>query len=287
VPEQEWHINFKEMMAVFLTIQHFEDRIAGQVVQVRSDNTTTCVYINKGGGTRSHNLCHLAIRMWDWCIQRQIELRAVHVPGVQNLLADHLSRREIDHREWSLHGQVVNRIFLCWKHPEVDLFASCHNYKMTSYCSLYRFPGALAHDAFSIDWNQFSLAYAFPPVVILARVLRKVATDRAKVILIAPRWPMRAWYTAMLEMLVDFPRSLPCREDLLSQFKILHPDPNNLKLTAWRLSGCRSEQRDFRTKLLRQSYSQDRPAPGQVTTPSGAYLFAGVVRGAWIPILPL
>lgn len=285
--QQEWHINVKELMAVFLTLQRFQDTISNCQVLVRSDNTTACAYINKGGGTRSQTLCQLAIQMWDWCVSHGVDLRAVHVPGTLNVLADSLSRRQVDQREWSLHGQVAHKLFLLWGVPQVDLFATCHNNRVPQFCSLYQFPGALALDAFSVAWNNFRLVYAFPPLVLLAKVLHKVRSDRANVILIAPRWPMRAWYATLLDLLVDFPRALPLREDLLTQFGIPHPDPTRLQLMGWKLSGEPSEQRAFRARLLKQSFSPERPAPWQATMPNGAFLFAGAMRGNWIPILQL
>ena len=157
---------------------------------------------------------------------------AIHVTGVQNVLADSLSRKDIDQREWSLHNQVAHKLFSCWVHPQVDLFATCHNNKVPTYCSLYQFPGALAHDTFSISWRDFSLAYAFPPIVLLPKVLQKIRLDRARVILIAPQWPMQAWYAILLQLLADFPRALPLQPDLLTQFRIPHPDPTNLHLMA-------------------------------------------------------
>ena len=48
--QQEWHINYKELMAVFLSLQEFRDQVQNGLVLIRSDNTTTCAYINKGGG---------------------------------------------------------------------------------------------------------------------------------------------------------------------------------------------------------------------------------------------
>jgi hypothetical protein len=54
---------------------------------------------------------------------------------------------------------------------------------------------------------------------------------QGQVILIAPRWPMRAWYSSLLDLLVDLPRTLPYRQDLLSQIHCQNPDKFNLM--AW------------------------------------------------------
>ena len=279
-----WHINRQEMMAVWLTLKHFLPQVQGKVILVRSDNTTTCAYINKSGGTRSRDLCQLALEMLGWCIDHQIELRAVHVPGVDNVLADFLSRQRIDPREWGLHHHVVNWLFKVWDRPNIDLFASIHNHKLPVFCSLYPSPMAVTQDAFSIDWGSYYLGYAFPPPIILMRVLQKVRMDRARLILIAPRWPMRAWYSLILNMLVEIPLLLPVREDLLAQFRVFHPNPAQLSLVAWKISGVPSEHRAFQRTLSARSFSPERPEPWQATMPNGQPLLAGVVSNNWIPI---
>ena len=46
-------------------------------------------------------------------------------------------------------------------------------------------------DAFSIDWGTYPLLYAFPPIVVMHRVVKKIIQDQARVVLIAPKWPQR------------------------------------------------------------------------------------------------
>ena len=227
--QMTWHINRLELMAVRLTLLHFHEQVRGHRVLVRSDNSTTCYYINKFGGTRSQELCCLTWDLLMWCSERGIELTAIHVPGVDNVLADFLSRQEINQREWSLHGHVTNMIFKIWGRPNIDLFASVHNHKLPVYCSLLPCPAALSRNAFSINWGCCYSSYAFPPPVLLHKVLQKIRQDRARVILIAPMWPMRSWYSSILNMLVQSPLILPLRPDLLSQFKILHPKATQLQ----------------------------------------------------------
>ena len=47
--------------------------------------------------------------------------------------------------------------------PEIDLFASRLNAKLSVYCSFQADPFSTYVDAFSIDWGRFSLSYLFPP----------------------------------------------------------------------------------------------------------------------------
>ena len=71
--------------------------------------------------------------MWNWCMKREISLKATHVAGVDNILTGFLSRQKIDQWEWSLHSQVTNCLFKIWEHPNVDLFATIYNYKLPSF----------------------------------------------------------------------------------------------------------------------------------------------------------
>ena len=47
---QKQHINYLEMMAVFLGLKHFVKHLENKVVLVKTDNTTVMCYINKQGG---------------------------------------------------------------------------------------------------------------------------------------------------------------------------------------------------------------------------------------------
>lgn len=61
---------------------------------------------------------------------------------------------------------------------------------------------------------------------------------QCKIILIAPQWQRRHWYTDLLQMLIDIPIRLLPREDMLVQSRanIYQPDPKIFNLTAWHLS---------------------------------------------------
>ena len=92
VQEQEYHINYLELLAAFLALQTFGKTWTDIVVLCRLDNVTAVTYINQKGGTASSLLCQLAITIWNWCITRNISLTAEHLPGHLNTIADHESR---------------------------------------------------------------------------------------------------------------------------------------------------------------------------------------------------
>ena len=104
-----------------------QDKLNNQVL-IASDNTSVVSYINKQGGTKSADLCALMWRILTWCHQNNVKLRARHVPGLLNMIAYGLSRRnQIQSIKWSLSPQIFKQISKLWESPQVDLFATSLN----------------------------------------------------------------------------------------------------------------------------------------------------------------
>ena len=240
------HINLLELMAVFMSLHHFENMIVGRAVQILTDNTTVAAYINKQGGTRSKSMNDLAAKIWRWCRSHQVFPIASYIPGQENLLADFLSRGQCLPSEWTLNQEVFNHLNSIWAPLEIDLFATSLNHRLPRYCSRVRDREAVALNAFSLHWENFR-GYAFPLISLIPLILRKIQEDQAWVLLIAPYWPRRPWFPLLLSLLVGRPLSLPQRADLLYQplSGILHPRAAALHLTAWPLSGRMQELQAF------------------------------------------
>ena len=134
---------------------------------------------------------------------------------LSELIADHLSRpNQPIPTEWSLHPEIVERIFRVSGTPEVDMFATLSNSHLPRFMSPIPEPRALAVDALSQDWQGRSM-YMFPPFPLLMQKLR--STQVAEVILVAPWWPSQSWFPHLLPLCVEHPLVLPYRRDLLSQ----------------------------------------------------------------------
>ena len=122
VPESKLHINFLELKAVLLALKRFQHLVQGKVVLIATDNTTVVAYINKEGGMRSGSLCALLWRLLCWCSLNQIVLKARHIPGRLNVIADKLSRqRQVIQTEWSLHQETFDLLCQTWHYPRVDV----------------------------------------------------------------------------------------------------------------------------------------------------------------------
>ena len=72
----------------------------------------------------------------------------------------------------------------------------------------------------------------FPPIALLPGVLERVRRDGISLLLVAPLWPARVWFSDIILLLDGPPWELPIRRDLLTQAEgsIFHPRPELWKL---------------------------------------------------------
>ena len=156
--ESQLRINFLELKAVLLALKKFKQQCWGQIILVAMDNTTVVSYINKEGGMRSGSLCALLWRLLSWCSHRQMVLRARHIPGRLNVIADKPSRhKQVIQTEWSLLQEVFNHLCARWHTPQVDLFATRYNHKLPKFVSPVPDPQAWQVDALSLNWEGWML----------------------------------------------------------------------------------------------------------------------------------
>ena len=245
--------------------------LQGHQVMIAMDNSTVVSYINKQGGTHSPTLLRLTVEPLLWLEAQNIIVRARHIPGCLNVIADHLSRpNQPIPTEWSLHPQIVKRIFRVWGTPEVDMFATVSNSHLPRFMSPIPEPRALAVDALSQDWQGRSM-YMFPAFPLLSKVIQKLrSTQTAEVIFIAPWWPNQLWTPHLLRLCVEHPLVFPYRQDLLSQQDQKYvSDGKSYHLHAWRLSCDTIKQQVFQTRSLGSQQLLEGPQPIACTTISG------------------
>ena len=229
--ESTLHINVLEMKAVLLGLETFLRHEKDVTIKILSDNCTTVSYINKMGGTKSMKCNTLARELWRWAEERKVWLIASYIPGRLNVEADFESRHFSDDTEWSLNESIFQDICTEIGKPDVDLFASRHNYKVNTYVSWVPDPKASYVDAFSLNWATLNLCYLFPPFSLIGRCLQKIQMERATAILVTPNWPGQAWYSKLIML---------CR----GKYRIVQSQPDNL------FPCFQSQKEDFRSLEL-------------------------------------
>ena len=248
--ERNRHINELEMLAVFKAVTHWRNLLTGQSVVILSDNTTVCAYIKRQGGTKSHALCQLTLDLLQLTAPLQISLIPRHIPGRLNVIADGLSRDTPLHTEWTLNREVFQQVLQHFPTMQIDLFATRHNNRLQQFVSPFQDPLAIAVDGLTFDWEGRDL-YAFPPVVLVPRVIQRLQQFHCTLTLVAPLQWNRPWISTLRDRLLSPPLILPLRPDLLLQpgSDCLHTNLEHLNLHVFRLSGGPFSEEDLQNRL--------------------------------------
>ena len=211
------HINLKEMEGVRLCLLRFLPVLAGKVVRLFTDNSSVSTYVNRQGGIRSDGLSMAAEFLLRWCDKHGIRLFARHLSGKLNVLADMLSRPDaVLQTEWTLCHRVLERVWVRFHRPHLDLFATRFSKRLPLYVSPVPDGEAWADDALSLDWAGLQ-AYAFPPLPILHRVIQKARRDKPCLLLVAPLWRAQPWFPELLQISRGDPFPLRLRRGDLVQ----------------------------------------------------------------------
>lgn len=238
--ELKFHINYLELLAVFLALKCFARETTDCAILLRVDNTTAISYINRMGGIQFPHLNILSRDIWQWCEKRRIWLYASYINTKDNVEADQESRKVNPDTEWQLSNSAFTLITNKLGQPDIDLFASRTNAKCNQFISWRQDPDATAVDAFTVDWENYFF-YAFPPFSVILKCLHKIETDKATGILVFPIWPSQAWYPLLQNMLAsDIIYLEPNKHLLCSNFRTHHPLHKKLTLGAAVLSSSRS-----------------------------------------------
>lgn len=246
--ERKFHINYLELLAVFLALKTYAENESNCSILLRVDNTTAIAYINRMGGIQFPHLNDLARSIWQWCEERNIWLFASYINTKENREADEESRKLNTTTEWALSDKAYNQIIKTFGQPEVDLFASRTTAKCKNYVAWKQDPEAIAIDAFTIKWTTGF--YAFPPFCLLLKAIRKIIQDKACGILVFPSWPSQPWFPLLKDILAtDMLIFHPDKKLLLSQYRLIHPLHRQLTLAAARVCARPSCKREHQKRL--------------------------------------
>lgn len=192
------HINYLELLAVFLGIKQLLPRLANQTIWLQLDSAVALAYILKTGGPVSY------LRAITWqtlvlCKRYNIYLTPPRLVPSRFNPADYATRhRDYDSVRISRH--TLERLSLQWGPFSIDLFASCTNAICPRYFASQPLrgeapdEGAEALDALAQPWLNLSRAWIFPPVHLIEQSLRKIILERPVGVLILPHLPSALWW---------------------------------------------------------------------------------------------
>jgi hypothetical protein len=150
----------------------------------RIDNMAALVHIRKEGGLRGRPLLEAAERILLLAHQRQLRILPAFIPSEENVQADAASRVQ-SVPDWHLGPDVFHLIASLWGQPQIDLFASRQSAQTQRFMSWRAADNPEAIDTLSMRWD-FKLAFLFPPIPLLKRVMRKLELSRGTFLLVTP-----------------------------------------------------------------------------------------------------
>lgn len=239
------HINVKEIMALKIFLLDFLPSVSFPVETLvwETDSTTALSYIRKQGGTHSTPLLTLASEILLLAERLQIQIIPIYIPSVENLHADFASRFK-SLPDLHLLPAVFRKMCLLWGLPQIDLFASTASAQLPRFVAWGESQDAEAFDALTLHW-KFQLAYLFPPLPLIPRVVVKLRKSIGSFILVTPFWPAQTWFPDLLHLPLQEVRRLPLLPDLVVDLQTGLPPPllKSLHLVAWLISGSPTDSK--------------------------------------------
>ena len=207
-------------------------------VSVELDNITSIKY-GRVAVSRSIRMSLMGAKFFDRVEAAGISLSFRHLAGELNVWADRLSRQPCTHADWKLDVALFRRMrLLLDATPRVDLFASSQNAQLQRFYSYNHDHRAEGADAFLHQWTHLGTTYAYPPPILLGRVLQKLRGDLCRrSIVVVPVWMAQTWFPTLLGMLRAPPLLLPNKRWIVTNQLGDHCWPERWPLCACDLSG--------------------------------------------------
>ncbi|XP_070518817.1 uncharacterized protein [Cardiocondyla obscurior] len=147
--EKRNHINYLELLVAFFALKCFASNLLECEILIRIDNMTAISYINRAGGVQFPHLSELSRKIWEWCEEKKLWLKASYIPSTKNNEADEASRNINIDSEWEISQINFKQIENQFGPFSVDLFASRLNKKCQRFYSRFPDPEAESIDAFT------------------------------------------------------------------------------------------------------------------------------------------
>ena len=220
------------------------------------DNQVVLSYLLKQGGRHRRLAGPIVEFLWWAQEERHIFFLATYISTEDNFISDTESRRRFAAPQ--LNPEVFRTIVDAKFGPvDLDAMASAENAQVQRYVAWKPDPMAMAVDVFRQDLRRFSRPYFNPPHPLIPRVLRLIKLQRLKrVVVVAPAWDTRVWWSMFAEMIVELPVILPrlqahvwAVDDRTTDSKARPPPTRPWLTIAACCSGMPADAKAFRKRL--------------------------------------
>ncbi len=170
--------NYRELLAIIVTLKSMSEHLVNKHVQILSDNISAVAYLNHIGGP-SPELSTLAQSLWAVCYKLNVTVTAKYLVGSLNKDADYLSRL-LPSYEWQLNPRLFKFLDQIYGPHTVDRFASMTTTHLPHYNSRFLNPETARVDALAQwVWGQQN-NFVNCPFRMIAKVLKVIQNQQAK-----------------------------------------------------------------------------------------------------------
>jgi hypothetical protein len=172
---------------------------------IKTDNIVTIFNLQRQGASES--LVYETRQTFSLLQKLDVRITVTHIPRIDNGVADALSRMD-KVGDYGLKVEYFRRgVEYLGVAPTLDVFGAKHNSKCARFLALpgKGAGGAVALDALRYSWEG-EVAYAFPPVQLIPRVIQKLFLERGEAVMVVPEWPSRPWWNLLLRFTIRLVR---------------------------------------------------------------------------------
>lgn len=226
VQDQARSTNWRELQTWAIQIRQYSKHLTNKISFYGTDSIVAKSYMTKVYG-KTIELARLAAKTVKFMEMHNI----IQIPRLLNQKeieeADLMSRLRLKD-DLSLSPRMFQTICNNLKfYPTIDLFASRFSKKIPRFCTIVQDPKATWVNAFHKSWTG-EQSYAFPPKVLIPRVLAKVKNDRCRLLLIYPILPFEIWSHDL--------RNMAVKSMIFPANEIVHPQGFPITPLHWKAS---------------------------------------------------
>lgn len=186
---------YREIKAVWLALRAYGSLLRHKSVKWFSDSQS-CVQIVKAGSTKKE-LQGYSIKIFQICLEKNIDLKIEWVPRSKNEIADNISKLH-DTDDWEVSNDFFQHIDSLWGPHTIDRFASYQNRKVFRYNSkCYDFE-VEAVDAFTEHWGDTN-SWLVPPISLVPKTIFHILACSANGTIIVPKWPSAGFWPILFD----------------------------------------------------------------------------------------